>query len=292
MVAVFSSNTQPDPTDRYELHEEVGCGGCCRVYRATNLRTQQEVALKMLREDLPLEEKPGDLRFSRARASRILQHEASIHRELSHPSIPAFHAAGKRVLVMGYIPSSFQTLERYQFKFAKRQLPWRVVLKVGLQLASVLAYLHEHKEIVYGDFNFDNVLVGPDEQAALTDFGLARHFGEICPDLVGVGSLGYAPPELFQEDPPTERADIFGLGAVLHQLLSGWNPRCNHPIYSFRELDPSIPAEFARLVSRMIAIEPEKRPSARDIHKKMMAWALQQRVSLPEVGPGLIQVLC
>lgn len=135
MVTVFPTPAQlGSAAGRYELHEEIGSGGSCRVYRAIDVPTQQEVAVKKVREDLPLQVKPGDLRFARDHARRILQHEASLHSQLSHPAIPEFHGAGEMGLVMGYIP--FQTLERYHLLFARRLPPLRSVLMIGLQLSS------------------------------------------------------------------------------------------------------------------------------------------------------------
>src|SRR6266700_6515143 len=104
MIALSPSRTQSGSTDRYTLHEEIGCGGCCRVYRATDTRTQQEVAIKMVREDLPLQVEPNDLRVAHDHATRLLQHEATIHSQLSHPAIPPFHTLENITLVMGYVP--------------------------------------------------------------------------------------------------------------------------------------------------------------------------------------------
>lgn len=281
MVAVaLPSRTQPGSTDRYELHAEIGCGGCCRVYRATDSQTQQEVAIKKVREDLPLQVQPNDRRFARDHAHRILQHEASLHSQISHPAIPQFYLIENITLVMGYVP--FQTVERYQCSFARRLPPLRAILAIGLQLSAVLIYLHQ-LEIIYGDLSLNNVLIGPGDQIVLVDFGLARRRGEECPDLHRLGTTGYAAPELFQEEPPTEKADIFSLGAVLHQLLSGRHPRCNQPLYVFKQLD-SVPRAFARLVEHMVAFSPEDRPPARDIYEEMLTWAQQQGVSLPKAA--------
>ena len=119
-----------------------------------------------------------------------------------------------------------QTLEDYLAKAPGEKLPLQEVLEIGIQLCKVLDYLHTRQPpIIFRDLKPANVMRAPDGHLYLIDFGIARLFkpGK-KKDTIALGSPGYAAPEQHGRGQTTERADIYSLGATLHQLLSGRDP--------------------------------------------------------------------
>jgi serine/threonine protein kinase len=224
--------------------------------------------------------------------------EAQILAGLQHPSLPAvvdfFVENSRSYVVMEYIQG--ETLADY----VQRQGPLGPTraLAWALQLALVLDYLHSQPQpIIFRDLKPENVMVTPQEQLKLIDFGLARHFqpGQQR-DTQAAGSVGYSPPEQWEDSGQTdERSDIYGLGATLYFLLSGRPPT---PIYGRQRLpehDPHIEA----LVLRCLHPDPQQRyPSAQAliVHLKQLGGApsppaARSSRSWPWVATGLILLI-
>src|SRR5947199_3936032 len=147
---------------------------------------------------------------------------------MDHPHLPLvyehFQTPGHCYLVMDFIAG--ETLEQYQSQAPNRRLLLSEVLEIGIQLCRVLDYLHsQHPPIIFRDLKPANIMRTPTGQLYLIDFGIARYFkpGQ-AKDTVALGSLGYAAPEQYGTAQTTPRADIYSLGAVLHQLLTGNDP--------------------------------------------------------------------
>src|SRR5439155_22783292 len=135
-----------------------------------------------------------------------------------------FGEDGRWYLVMDFIEGS--TLEDRINKAKGHVLPNAKVVDIGLQLAKVLGYLHTRpKPIIFRDLKPLNIMLTPDGNVYLIDFGIARHFkpGQ-AKDTIAYGSPGYAAPEQYGKTQSTPRADIFCLGVTLHQLLTGSDP--------------------------------------------------------------------
>src|SRR5437588_9250768 len=117
------------------------------------------------------------------------------------------------------------TLEDYLDKYTQRP-PVDMVLQIRIQRCTVLAYLHTHQPpIIFRDLKPANIMRTADNHVYLIDFGIARHFkpGK-TKDTIPLGSPGYCAPEQYGKAQTTSRADIYSLGATLHQLLSGNDP--------------------------------------------------------------------
>ena len=145
-----------------------------------------------------------------------------------------------------------ETLEQYQSKAPNRRLLLSEVLNIGLQLCIVLDYLHSQQPpIVFRDLKPANIMRTPTGQLYLIDFGIARYFkpGQ-AKDTVALGSLGYATPEQYGKAQTTPRADIYSLGALLHQLLTARDP--SEAPFRFLPLRPKSHSDPGSLTTSMV----------------------------------------
>jgi serine/threonine protein kinase len=242
-------------TSRYALRQRLGQGGQGQIHLAQDRCTGGVVAVKT----------------SQARAD--LLHEAGLLLQLAHPSIPCFIAAGAEEgqawLALEYIQGV--TLEQWRLQGGGRR-PWREVCAVGQQIVEALAYLHG-QGIAHLDLKPDNVLLPPGQPASikLIDFGLALPFGASDPRRWG--TPGYTAPERAQ-GAVTPEADIFGLGVVLHELLSGVTPPFSG--FTWSPLPPEVPGQLQALLAGMTAPDPRYRPTAAQV-----GWALAHLLPLP-----------
>src|SRR2546421_2815162 len=260
--------------ERYFIMSKVGAGGFGSVYKATDRQSGdrlvaiKEVSLVGLHTQAIIE------------ATSAFQREVSVLSHLDHPHLPRlyehFQAAGHWYLVMDFIPG--ETLEEYQSKAPNRRLLLSEVLNIGIQLCTVLHYLHSQQPaIVFRDLKPANIMRTSTGQLYLIDFGIARYFkpGQ-AKDTVALGSPGYAAPEQYGRVQTTPRADIYSLGAVLHQLLTTRDP--SEAPFRFLPLRPKSPqshsdpgsltmsmvdvlvSKLERLIASMLDMDVNKRP--------------------------------
>jgi serine/threonine protein kinase len=214
-------------------------------------------------------------------ATTAFEREVSVLSQLDHPYLPSLYESFQTpehwYLVMEYIAG--ETLEEYQDKAPNRRLLLSEVLDMGIQLCLVLEYLHSHQPpIVFRDLKPANIMRTPTGRLYLIDFGIARYFkpGQ-AKDTVALGSLGYAAPEQYGKAQTTPRADIYSLGAVLHQLLTTRDP--SDAPFRFIPLRPTGPRgssdpgslstsmvnvlvnKLERLIASMLEMDASKRPT-------------------------------
>src|SRR3989440_12024329 len=260
--------------NRYFIMSKVGEGGFGSVYKATDRQSGdrlvaiKEVSLLGLHHQAMIE------------ATTTFQREVNLLSQLDHPNLPRvyehFQTPGHWYLVMDFIVG--ETLEEYQSKAPNRRLLLSEVLDIGLQLCRVLDYLHSQQPpIVFRDLKPANIMRTPAGQLSLIDFGIARCFkpGQ-AKDTVALGSLGYAAPEQYGKAQTTPGADIYSLGAVLHQLLTTRDP--SEEPFRFLPLRPKSPQSHSDpgslttsmvdvlinkleiLIASMLAMDVNKRP--------------------------------
>jgi serine/threonine protein kinase len=236
--------------NRYFIVSKVGAGGFGSVYKARDIQSGdrlvaiKEVCLQGLHPQAMLE------------ATTAFQREVSVLSQLDHPHLPRvyehFQTPGHWYLVMDFIAG--ETLEQYQSKAPNGRLLLSEVLDIGIQLCLVLDYLHSQQPpIVFRDLKPANIMRTPTGQLYLIDFGIARYFkpGQ-AKDTVALGSLGYAAPEQYGKAQTTPRADIYSLGAVLHQLLSARDP--SEAPFRFRPLRPKSHSDPGSLTTSMVDV--------------------------------------
>jgi WD40 repeat protein len=244
---------------RYNILEEVGRGGFGAVYKAqdTHLNNRLVAVKEMVSQG-------GALHSQELQdAIESFKREAVMLAGLTHPNLPRiyeqFGEQGRLYLVMDFIEG--ETLEARLQKMGIGLFPLESVLDLVLQLCSVLEYLHaRNPPIIFRDLKPGNIMLTPSGHLFLIDFGIARIFkpGQEK-DTTALGSYGYAPPEQYGKSQTTVRADVYSLGATLHQLLSGDDP--SETPFQFAPL--RIPDRvLAGLVMRMVNVEVEKRPAS------------------------------
>jgi serine/threonine-protein kinase len=190
-------------------------------------------------------------------AVAAFQREADMLAQLNNEHIPRifdrFSEANRHYLVMEYIEGA--TLEDELKQNGGKLAPDRMI-DVAIQVLATLEYLHElEPPVIYRDLKPSNVMITPDGQAKLIDFGIARHFAPLT-NATMIGTQGYAPPEQYRGRVEI-RSDLYALGATMHQALSGRDP-ANEPPFSFpplRKLVPDLDPPLAALVDQALAYD-------------------------------------
>src|SRR5579884_1754482 len=273
---------------RYRVISQLGQGGMGTVYKAEDVNCfNQPVAVKEMNQD-------GLSPKEIIEAANAFEGEARMLASLHHVNLPHirdyFSEAGRWYLVMDFIEG--ETLKEY-LKQSKGWLPVKEVLSVGIQLCTVLNYLHTRQpQIIFRDLKPPNVMRAPDGHLYLIDFGIARHFkpGQ-TKDTRAFGSPGYCAPEQWGRAQTTVRSDIYSLGATLHQLLTGSNPA--HTPFHFappQSLNQAVPAELGTLILQMVEMDVSKRPASMADVKQELQRILEQK-ALPMQPAGVLPSL-
>ncbi|MBX5456393.1 MAG: protein kinase [Thermogemmatispora sp.] len=262
--------------ERYHILRILGRGGSGAVYEASDLHEgERRVAIKEI-VAFHLEPRVA------AETVAAFYSEASLLATLRHPSLPEvyeyFTEQDCCYLVMEFIQG--ETLEERLQRSQGGRLPLAEALEIAIQLCAVLEYLHSRPvPIIFRDLKPANIMLDSvTGRVCLIDFGIARRFkpGQ-SRDTLALGSPGYAAPEQYGRAQSTPQADIYGLGATLHQMLTGVDPS-EAPLRfaSLRSFDPSLPPELDELVARMVEISPQKRPaSAAEVRRQLDLIRLQ-----------------
>lgn len=267
---------------RYRVLSKLGAGGFGAVYKVedTQLNNRLLAAKKLDLDGIAPRDQQG--------AISNFQQEARILSGLTHPNIPRiyenFEDNSNHYLVMDFIEG--ETLYDYLDKQTSLTTPAIEVVNMGQQLAAALDYLHTRQPpIIFRDLKPENIMVTPQGDVYLIDFGIARHFkfGQTN-DTVRLGTPGYVALEQLKGKSSTA-TDIYSLGAVLYEMLSGDVPTLPH---QFAPLQfPGKPqATLAHLVMRMLENDPQQRPSsAAEVKRELqqILQALQQPSTTPNV---------
>lgn len=200
---------------RYEILEEIGCGGMAIVYRARCNVLNRYVAIKVLRTDLR-----DDAEFVRR-----FNVEAQAAASLTHPNIVSIYDVGNddgvQYIVMEYVKGV--TLKRYIDQ--KEKLPWREAVSHAMQICRALEVAHAHN-IIHRDIKPQNIIMAEDGTLKVTDFGIA-HASSQSTVTIGnnaIGTVHYLSPEQARGGYTDERSDIYSLGIVLYEMLTGRVP--------------------------------------------------------------------
>ena len=246
---------------RYRIIGLVGSGGMGAVYKAEDTQLGNRlVALKEMRQ--------GGMNAQELKqAADAFRQEATMLARLQHPNLPSifdhFEEHGRWYLVMNFLEG--ESLRDYLSHHRNGKLPLKEVLQIGIQLCTVLGYLHQQRPapIIFRDLKPANIMRTSDGHIYLIDFGIARHFkpGQ-AKDTVHYASMGYAPPEQYGQAQTTPRSDIYSLGVVLYQMLSGYNPSSTPFRFPpLRTLVAELPPELATLITQMLDPDHNRRPA-------------------------------
>lgn len=200
--------------DRYEILELIGEGGMAVVYKALDQRLNRKVAVKIMREDL-MEDEEFHARFYA---------EAHAVAMLSNPNIVAVYDVSQSKDIEYIVMELVEGITLRQYMDRRGALAWREVLHFSTQIARALAHAHE-KGIVHRDIKPQNVMMFRDGTAKVADFGIAALENEIYENNgQAVGSIHYIAPEQAKGENPDARSDLYSLGVVMYEMLTGRKP--------------------------------------------------------------------
>jgi serine/threonine protein kinase len=206
-----------DKIGKYEIIRELGRGATSAVYLANDAFASRKVAIKLVRADAL-----GDKEYGK-RFNKLFLTEASLAGKLSHPHIASIYDAvsddAGSYLVMEYVEGG--TLE--PFTQPAGLLPIERVIEIIFKCCKALDYAHRHG-IIHRDIKPANILLSGDSDIKITDFGAALTLAAETTQVSGIGSPAYMSPEQLQESSLNHQTDIFSLGVVMYQLLTGSLP--------------------------------------------------------------------
>jgi serine/threonine protein kinase len=270
--------------DRYRIIEPVGEGGMATVFRAVDTKLGREVAVKVLYPEMG-RDKPFLQRF---------QQEAEFAASLGkHPNIVDIYDIGQdsdlHYIVMEYVEgSTLKDLINQKGRFTVPE-----AFSVGRQVASALAFAHS-RGLVHRDVKPQNILVTPDGQAKVTDFGIARSMttSQLTRTGMVIGTVHYFSPEQAQGKPLGPESDIYSLGIILYEMLTGHLPfdaenaigiamqHIHSSPPSPWDYNPDLPARAVAVVMRALEKDPEQR--YRDAAELAGALSAQMGEGVPQ----------
>lgn len=248
---------------RYRILGRLGSGGMANVYRARDLNLQRDVAVKILRSDL--------IEDPNFRASFLQEARAAAN--LAHPNIVTIydfgHDSGQYFIVMEYVEGTdLKSLMR-----KRDPLNIHEALAIMIQIGKGVGYAHR-AGLIHCDLKPQNILVSPDGRVKITDFGISRALASIAPDErsdVVWGSPKYFAPEQAAGNAPSPSSDVYALGVILFELLTGSLPfqaetsaelahlHQTAPPPSPQELNPAISDELELILLKVLSKEPSAR---------------------------------
>jgi serine/threonine-protein kinase len=272
--------------NRYQLLERLGSGGMSDVYRARDLMLERSVAIKILHEDYS-----NDNAFQQR-----FRQEARAAANLSHPNIVTVHDFGfdhgQLFIVMEHIPGKdLKTLLRQRGRYSVEE-----AIPLMVQACAGIGYAHR-AGLVHCDIKPHNMIVTPDARLKVTDFGIARALSTILPDEradVVWGSPQYFSPEQATGEAPSPASDVYSLGIVLYEVLTGalpFNAPTTEELARMHleatpippsEYVPEIPAALEQIVLKVLSKEPAARYRTADqLGRVLLRFGTQQDASPP-----------
>jgi len=248
----------------FEVGDRIGVGGMGIVYRATYTKNGAQVALKVLSPEVSDSEA----------LQRRFEREISILKKLQHPNIVRYYGGGRfgaqRFYAMELIVGG--SIEEYLCQ--KKKLPWEEALDITMQVAKALEHAHD-AGVIHRDLKPANLLMTRDRQIKLTDFGIARDTTATALTVAGktVGTYAYMAPEQIRGKPPVDKkTDLYALGCVLFEMISGETPfqsdnqgemlmmHLQEEPPRVTSLVPNCPSFVEDLIFRLLEKDPADRP--------------------------------
>lgn len=241
--------------NKYEILKQIGKGGMSTVYLAMDKRLNKQWAVKEINK--AVNDKNNEV------VVQSLLAEANLMKRLDHPSLPRIVDIidnGRTIyVIMDYIEG--ESLDKILNTNGPQ--PQALVVEWAKQLCDVLSYLHNQKPpIIYRDMKPANIMLKPEGNLKLIDFGIAREYKQNnMTDTVSLGTRGYAAPEQFGGMGQTDaRTDIYCLGVTLYHLLTGQNPaEPPYELYPIRQWNPSLSSGLEYIVQKCTQLNPDDR---------------------------------
>ncbi|HNB41161.1 MAG TPA: serine/threonine-protein kinase [Anaerolineales bacterium] len=251
----------PEKIGRYEVKSELGRGGMATVYRAVDPNSGREVAVKVLPREMM-----HDPQF-RERFEREIKMIAS----LEHPAIVPVYDVGD-IDGQPYFVMRFMTGGSLSDLIEKGSIPIDETAKIIEKIAQGLAYAHR-KGVIHRDLKPDNILFNDDGEPFISDFGVAK-LSESSSNLTGSGVIGtpaYMSPEQAQGNEIDQRSDVYGLGVIVYQMLSGHQPysadtpmgvvvkHITEPVPEILKVLPNLPEDVDAIIKTAMAKDKTQR---------------------------------
>ena len=269
--------------DRYEIIKSIGEGGMANVYLAYDTILDRNVAIKVLRGDLANDEK----------FVRRFQREALSASSLSHPNIVAMYDVGEDdglyYIVMEYVEG--KTLKQLLKK--RGSLTLSEAIDIMLQLTDGMAHAHD-SYIVHRDLKPQNIMIQDDGQIKITDFGIAMALNstQLTQTNSVMGSVHYLPPEQAAGKGTTIKSDIYSMGIIFYELLTGELPfrgdsaveialkQMKEPLPDVHKLNNDIPQSIENIILKSTAKNPKNRyDDAKSMHNDLLTALNDDRIN-------------
>jgi len=287
----------PERLGPYRLGRRLGRGGMGAVYEGINETSGERVAVKILSAN-----------FSHERDFRErFASEIETLRRLRHPHIVRLFGFGQQEDQLFYAMELVDGTSLEEELQQGRRFRWQEVLAIGQQTCDALRHAHD-RGIIHRDIKPANLLLASDESVKLSDFGIAKLFGQVQLTAVGsvIGTIEYMAPEQADARPLDPRADLYSLGGVLYALLAGRAPlvanslpemlhkQRHEPPEPLARLVADVPRELAELIQQLLEKNPDRRvPNARLLARRLDAIsvglarrATQSRPPSEDLEPG------
>lgn len=274
---------------RYELREPIATGGMATIYKAWDTRVERIVAVKVLRS-LAKEDRRAIERFRR---------EAYAAARLSHPNAVTIYdfleERGEHYLIMEFV----EGVNLKQYLAQKNILSPQEAVQITSQVCSVLQLAHAHG-FIHRDIKPQNIMITPDGQAKLTDFGIVRVIEAAGLTKTGIvlGTADYLAPEQARGEPLSPASDLYSLGVVLYEMLAGRPPfvgpsavqvamqHVNSPLPPPSKYNARIPQALEMVVKKALHKEPERRYTSADAMRKALQESLKKSIEEGATIPG------
>lgn len=274
-----------DQIDNYKIVEKIGEGGMGEVYKGVDVMLEREVAIKLLRPELS----------SRDDIVQRFRSEAIALGRLNHPNIAAVYNFG-RIRDQFYMALEFVNGETLDSVIKKEgSLTWQTAVQYAIAILEGLDHAHKFN-IVHRDIKPSNVIITGQNTVKILDFGIARILEKARLTKTGhlIGTLEYVSPEQIQGKETDARSDIYSVGVVLYEMLTGHIPFEKNTEYDLiksqieekpkspRTFSSKIPAQIEQLALKALEKKPEKRfSSAREFSKELLKLLDGAEIKVP-----------
>ena len=261
--------------DRYEIREIIGEGGMAIVYRALDHRLNRDVAVKIMRDEMAADEE-----FRRRFCTE--SHAVAM---LSHPNIVAVYDVSHNDNVEYIVMELVDGITLKQYMERKGMVAWKEVVHFTKQISKALAHAHE-RGIIHRDIKPQNIMLLRDGTIKVGDFGIAALENEVYENNgEAIGSIHYIAPEQARGECPDARSDIYSLGVMMYEMLTGGLPFTGNTLGEIavqhmnakpvppHEKNPEIPLELERITLKAMSAElSERYQSANELLSDLEAF--------------------
>ena len=283
---------------RYQIEDWIAQGGMSTVFKATDPNLKRTVAIKLIHPHLS-----DDPEFVQR-----FEQEAAVVAQLRHSNIVQVydfdHDGGVYYMVLEYVPGETLQDRLKALNAAGRRLPLAVTIQIMATLCDAITYAHR-RNMIHRDLKPANVMLNPQGEPILMDFGVAKMLGESHYTATGavIGTALYMSPEQARGERPDTRTDIYSLGVMLFEMITGQPPfegdsavavlmkHVNDPVPDVRQLNEAVPDELIVVIERALAKDRAKRYQtaaqmaaalrAVELHRRAPASPISSEVSSP-----------